>query len=265
MRIPLALATLALLLSPANTPAQPAGDGTWTPIFNGKDLDGWTPKFVGQELGTNFNETFRVENGAIRVAYDKYANFDKRFGHLFYKERLSDYRLKIEYRFVGDQCPGGPGWAFRNSGVMLHCQDPKTMRKDQDFPVSIEAQFLGGRGTGERSTANVCSPDTNYVHEGKLVTAHCKNSTSKTFHGDQWVTVEIEVRGNRSIKHFVNGELVFDYANPQLDETDADAKRMLADGAPKQIDGGWISLQAESHPVEFRKVELMRFNAPQGR
>lgn len=250
------VAVLAIVLTGAVATAQEKGK--WAAIFNGKDLDGWTPKFAGEDLGVNYKDTFRVENGVLKVSYEKYEKFDAKFGHLFWKDRLSNYRIRVEYRFVGNQCPGGPGWAFRNSGVMLHCQDPKTMRKEQDFPVSIEAQLLGGGGTGERPTANVCSPGTHYEQDGKLVTQHCKNSTSKTYHGDQWVTVEIEVHGNRNIKHYVNGELVFDYGRPQLDEGDADAKRLLAAGAPKMIDGGWISLQAESHPVEFRKVEIMQ-------
>ena len=229
--------------------------GEWKPLFNGKNLDGWTPKFRGHELGENYNDTFRAEDGVLRVAYDKYKTFDNKFGHLFYKDKFSNYRIRAEYRFVGEQTPGGAGWAFRNSGIMLHCQDPKSMRKDQDFPVSIEVQLLGGGGKGERSTANLCTPGTNVVISGKLFTPHCTNSKSKTFHGDQWVTVEVEVRGSEKIRHFVNGELVMEYEQPQLDEKDADARALIKDG-DKLLRAGWISLQAESHPCEFRKVEL---------
>jgi hypothetical protein len=91
---------------------------------------------------------------------------------------------------------------------------------------------------------------------GKLITQHCNDSRSPTYHGDQWVTVEVEVRGNDTIKHFVNGELVMEYEKPQLDEGDADAKPLVKDGN-KMLREGYIALQAESHPVEFRKVELM--------
>jgi hypothetical protein len=145
---------LSLLAACSGGPAAATGE-TWIPLFNGRDLDGWTPKIRGFPLGENALDTFRVENGAIKVSYDKYAKFDERFGHLFYKDSFSHYRLRIEYRFTGQQCPGGPDWAFRNSGVMLHGQDPKTMGFDQSFPVSIEVQFLGGRDTGTRSTANL--------------------------------------------------------------------------------------------------------------
>jgi 3-keto-disaccharide hydrolase len=229
----------------------------WVPLFNGKDLNGWTPKFKGHPAGDNFRNTFRVEDGVLRVAYDQYPKFDGEFGHLFWKEKLSHYRLRVEYRFVGQQTPGGPSWGFRNSGVMIHSEPPESMDKDQDFPVSIEVQLLGGAGAGHRPTANVCTPGTHVVIDGKRVTQHCTDSKSKTYDGDQWVTVEIEVHGNRLIRHIVEGETVLSYSQPQLDETDAHARK-LAQAGPRLLSGGFVSLQAESHPIEFRKVELLK-------
>ncbi|MBI3118397.1 MAG: DUF1080 domain-containing protein, partial [Candidatus Hydrogenedentes bacterium] len=126
------------------TAAETGQTEKWVSLFNGKDLDGWTPKIKGYPLGENFGNTFRVEDGVLKVVYDAYEKFDGKFGHLFYKEPYSNYRLRVEYRFVGEQVPGGTSWAWRNSGAMLHCQDPKSMGQDQDFPVSIEVQFLGG-------------------------------------------------------------------------------------------------------------------------
>jgi hypothetical protein len=242
--------------------ASAAEAGEWIQLFNGKDLEGWTPKIRGHELGVNYADTFRVEDGVIKVAYDKYEGpFRGRYGHLFYKEPFSNYVLRIEYRFVGDQARGGPGWATRNSGVMVHGQDPKAIEKDQEFPVCIEVQFLGGDGKNARTTGNLCTPGTNVVYNGKLHTDHCTNSTSDTYHGEQWVTAEIEVHGNKLIRHKINGKTVLEYNEPQLDPNDEDAKRLLAAGAPKMIDGGTISLQSESHPVEFRKVELRKLPA----
>jgi Domain of Unknown Function (DUF1080) len=230
----------------------------WVALFNGKDLEGWTPKIKGYAAGENYADTFRVENGVLKVSYDKYTKFDNKFGHLFYKTPFSHYRLRIEYRFVGDQCPGGPSWAIRNSGVMIHGQTPESMRKDQDFPVSIEVQFLGGNGRDKRSTANVCTPGTNIVMGGRLITRHCTDSTAKTYHGDQWVTVEVEVHGNGVIKHIVDGQTVIEYEKAQLDERDADGRRLIEERkGEKMLDGGTISLQSESHPIEFRKVEIL--------
>jgi len=233
-----------------------AGEEGWIALFNGKDLDGWTPKIKGDPLGENYGDTFRVENGVLKVSYDKYSRFDDRFGHLFYKSPFSHYRLHIEYRFTGQQCPGGPSWGFRNSGVMIHGQPPESMGKDQSFPVSIEVQFRGGNGRDKQATGNVCTPGTNIVMEGKLITQHCTDSKSNTYHGDQWVSIDVEVHGNGAIKHMVNGELVLEYEKPQLDERDADAGKLIKKG-DKMLKGGSISLQAESHPIEFRKVELL--------
>jgi hypothetical protein len=251
-------AASALLALPATADEKPKDAGEWVPLFNGKNLDGWTPKITGYDLGDNYADTFRVENGVLAVRYDKYKDgeFGGKFGHLFYKEKFSHYRLKVEYRFVGEQCKGGEGWALRNSGVMFHCQEPETMTKDQKFPVSIEAQFLGGLGKGNRPTNNLCSPGTNVVLGGKLFTPHCTNSKSKTYHGDVWVTAEVEVRGGGAVKHYVDGELVLEYEQPQLDPKDPDAKKLIMDDKKLLLEEGYIALQAESHPCEFRKVEI---------
>jgi hypothetical protein len=254
----IAATTLLLMIAASTIWADEAdAQGEWVPLFNGKDLEGWKVKITGYELGDNFGDTFRVEDGVLKVCYDKYDNFGGRFGHLFYHQPFSNYVLRVEYRFVGDQAPGGPGWAFRNSGIMMHGQTPESMEKDQSFPVSVEIQLLGGRGTGERSTGNVCTPGTHIVMNGELVTRHCISSSSKTYHGDQWVTMEVEVHGNKLVKNIIDGQTVFEFTNPQLDEKDANARKLIKDG-DKMLSGGSISLQAESHPLEFRKVEIRK-------
>ena len=233
-----------------------SSESRWISLFNGKNLEGWKVKIAGHELHDNYANTFRVEDGILKVSYDGYDKFGGKFGHLFYEDPFSHYRLRLEYRFVGDQTPGGPGWAFRNSGIMIHCQSPETMRKDQSFPVCIEVQLLGGNGTDERSTGNLCTPGTHVVMNDELATQHCIDSCSKTYHGDQWVTAEVEVHGNSIIRHIINGEVVLDYEEPQLDENDPDARKLIENGN-KMLHEGYISLQAESHPVEFRNVQIL--------
>lgn len=229
----------------------------WQQLFNGKDLKDWQIKIAGHTLNENYANTFRVQNGAMQVRYDQYTNFDEQFGHIYYKQPFSYYLLAVEYRFTGEQVKGGPGWALRNSGAMLHCQDPATIGKNQDFPISIEVQLLGGNGKDERHTANLCTPGTNVVMDGKLVTTHCVDSNSKTYHGDQWVRVEVLVLGDSVMQHFVNGESVLRYEKPQIGGSNV----IHFDPAQKQdgklLPGGYISLQSESHPVDFRKVELV--------
>ena len=229
----------------------------WIQLFNGKDLNDWKIKFTGYELGHNLNNTFRVENGLLRVRYDDWDEWGNQFGHIFYKDEYSHYRLRVEYRFVDEQVKGGPGWAFRNNGLMLHGQPAETMETDQDFPVSIEVQLLGGSGKGERSTMNLCTPGTNVVMNGELIEQHCTNSGSKTFHGDQWITVEVEVKGSEVIRHFVDGKEVMKYEKPQLDPREKYYDKLLSAYGNKIISKGSISLQAESHPTDFRKIELL--------
>ena len=227
----------------------------WIQLFNGKDLSGWDIKISGYELNDNFNNTFRVEDGILKVSYDEYDSLNGEFGHLFYNEKFSNYILRIEYRFVGQQVPGGPGWAFRNNGAMLHSQSAESMGLNQDFPVSIEAQLLGGSGEGERSTANLCTPGTNVVINDELVTRHCISSSSKTYHGDQWVTVEMIFRGDEIIHHVVNGDTVLTYTKPQIGGNNIPEGFPLKEGTP--LKEGYIAIQAESHPTEFRVIELL--------
>jgi hypothetical protein len=237
-----------------------AADEDWIQLFNGRDLTGWTPKLTHHELGDNFGDTFRVEDGLLKVRYDRYPDgFKTRFGHLFYAKPYSYYRLRVEYRFVGEQAAQGPGaWAIRNSGIMFHSQPPQTITKEQDFPISIEAQFLGGLSDGKaRPTANMCSPGMEVVYNGELYPKHCLESASKTYDGDRWVKLELVVLGGAHITHIVDGEKVLEYSLPQI------GGGVVANFDPKAkpdgelVSGGYIALQSESHPLDVRKIELL--------
>jgi hypothetical protein len=263
-----AAAVFAALLAQCGAPQahdSSPSEPQWIALFDGESLAGWTPKIKGLPLGEDPLRTFRVEDGLLCVAYDGYTTFDERFGHLFYETPFTHYLLRATYRFVGEQVQGAPGWAYRNSGFMLHGQSAASMALDQSFPVSIEAQLLGASATdeGERSTANLCTPGTNVVMGDALVTQHCLESTSRTFRGEQWVTVEFEVRGNGEIVHRVEGEEVMRYRHAQLDPNDEDAQRVMAAGDAAmtldglQIGGGTISVQSESHAIQFKSIELL--------
>ncbi len=229
----------------------------WIQLWNGKDLNDWDIKIAKHELNDNFGNTFRIDSGKLIVRYDQYDSFRYQYGHIFYKQKFSHYQLKVEYRFVGDQATGGEGWARRNSGAMLHSQSAQSMMKDQDFPISIEAQFLGGLGEGERPTANLCTPGTHVHMADTLFTPHCINSRSKTYPGDQWVHVEFLVLGDSLIRHMVEGDTVLEYTKPIIGGGVANNydPAVKLDGTP--LTEGYIALQSESHPIEFRKVELL--------
>ncbi len=260
------LAVLALVFGLpvlAGQPAQSSPDPKdWIQLFNGKNLDGWVPKFRTSPLGENYADTFRVVDGVLRVAYDKYGSFEDRFGHLFYQRRkFSHYIIAAEYRFVGDQVAGGPNWAVRNNGLMLHSQSPESMGKDQDFPISIEMQLLGGLPNDKpRTTANVCTPGTQIFIGGTMVKGHCLNSKSETYRGDVWVRVEVEVHGGERVTHKVDGKTVLEYEKPTIGggEVNAFDPAVKVDGT--LLTDGYIAIQAESHPTEFRKIEVLNLS-----
>ena len=256
---PVASACLFALSAVAALAEQP-----WVPLFNGRNLDGWTPKISGHPPGENFANTFRVVDGMIQVSYDGYEKFNAQYGHLFTNIPYSRYILRMEYRFTGKMMADAPGYVNLNSGVMIHSQSPQSMDLNQGFPASLEYQFLADEGKGKRGTANVCTPGTNIELEGKLVTQHIVESTSPTFPAEEWVKVEVEVHAGEEVIHRVNGVEVLRYQHPQLDPRDelAPASKLLKVGAPKFLESGFIALQAEGQPVWFRNIELKSLEKP---
>ena len=226
----------------------------YTQLFNGENLDGWVVKIKGYPVGENVKNTFRVVDGILEVRYDEYDTFEDSFGHLFYKTPYSNYRFKMQYRFVGEQLKGGPAWAQRNSGVMVHAQSPESMQLNQDFPVSVEVQLLGGIEEGKpRPTGNMCSPGTHVIMDDSLVTDHCVNSTSKTYYGEQWVDLEILVVQDSIISHKINGVEVMKSSQAQI----GGQFNTLESRAGEILKSGYIALQSESHPVDFKNIELL--------
>jgi len=245
------------MTSCASIPKMDPNKEEWKDIFNGKDLSGWDIKIRGHELNDNFKNTFLVRDGALTVDYSEYESYDETFGHLFYEEPYSYYKIHAEYRFVGEQANEGPGWAIRNNGLMLHSQSAASMGLDQDFPISIEVQLLGGTGSGNRSTANLCTPGTNVVMQGGLFEQHCVNSTSETYHGDQWVSVDVVVLGDSLFTHIVEGKEVLSYTLPQIGggSVSGHDPSLMVEG--KLLSEGFIAIQGESHPTEFRKIQVL--------
>ncbi len=271
-----------LLLLPAcgaqDVPEEAAATDTgtqeeaWVPLFNGRDLSGWDIKMAGRPLNDNFRNTWRVEDSMLRVSYADYEAFDDAYGHLYYQQPYSRYKLRFEYRFTGDQTPGGASWNVRNSGVMLHSQSAASNEMGQDFPVSVELQLLGGLGTGERTTGNVCTPGTAVMMGDTINFNHCINAASETYDGDGWIRAEAIVLGGEAMHFLIEGDTVLSFQHPQIGG-DFGAVGLSADGAGNGegvyslqdwqkregeiLTEGYIALQAESHPIDFRNVELL--------
>jgi len=224
----------------------------WISLFDGSDIDKWTPKFSGFELGVNHKNIFVLKDSLLSVRYEEKDTFKGSFGHLYYQEKFSHYKLKATYRFIGQQMTGGPGWAVRNNGLMLHCQDPISIGLDQDFPISLELQLLGGNGINNRTNANLCTPGTNVVLHDSLFTPHCVGSSSDTYHGDKWVEVEALVLGDSLLQHILEGQVVLEYRNPTIGGGNISGYK---EGTP--LREGFISIQAETHPIDFKSIQLL--------
>lgn len=240
----------------------------WQSLFNGRDLTGWDIKIKGHSLNDNYKNTFRVEDSMLRVVYSDYEKFDNQFGHIYTQAPYSYYKLRLQYRFVGDHLADAPVWADRNSGIMLHSQSGKSMEMQQDFPVSLEFQFLCGNGKDSTTTGNVCTPGTVINVNGMRYTDHIQRSRSKTYLKDEWVTATAEVYGDSLIRHIINGDTVLTYTNAMIGEgfinpqfgwtrgniTDS---MLWISKVNTALNEGYIALQAESQPIDFRRIEIL--------
>lgn len=241
--------------------AAPAPEAKWERIFDGKTLAGWTPKITGRAVGEDPLGMFTVHDGAIRVSHANYTKFEGEFGHLFWKTPLKAYRIRFEYRLFGDSLPGIQRWQASNSGLMFHSQAPETMRRDQQFPVSLEMQLLGVPRPTQEPTGNLCTPGTTVVFDGKRDPRHCILSASPLLPVGRWTRVELEVLPNGEITHFIDGKAVLRYAAPELDPEDKDAQPLIAAaGGKMELRQGYIALQSEGHQIEFRNIELQRLD-----
>ena len=238
---------------------------SWQTLFDGKSLDGWIPKIHKYEVGDNFGNTFRVVDGAIQVNYDQYEVFEEKYGHLFYKEPFSSFHLKWEYQFTDQWMSDAPDFTFRNSGVMFHSQDPNTILKEQDWPVSVEYQMLADAGDGNpRPTGNMCSPGTQVYFEGVSDPRHCINSSSETFPWDAWVKAELIVYGDSLVMHLVNGDTVLTYTKPHQKLSGGVVNRFPKDlfEEDRLLKSGYIGLQAEGQGIEFKEIKIKKLDLP---
>ena len=261
-----------LFFTPNETKHENSNTEEWISLFNGKDFNDWNIKIANRPLNENYLNTFKVENGIMRIVYDEYKDFDDKYGHMYYKKPFSHYKLRFDYRFVGEQTPGGEGWNIRNSGIMVHSQSAESNTYEQHFPVSIEVQLLGGLSNGkERNTANLCSPGTAVERFGEIDYKHCINSSSKTYDGDQWVSVEVIVMGEEYIAHLIENDTVLRYEHPQIggafiskalkgedwESMGVTNKDEWIAKEGQYLSEGYIAVQAESHPIDFKKIELL--------
>lgn len=258
LRIRMVLVTAALFSVVIADAQSKVDEKDWIKLFNGRDIKDWTVKIHHHDVGVNFGNTFRAVDGMIQVRYDQYGDFNDQFAHLYYNTPFSYYHMSLEYRFVGKLQKGAPEYTLLNSGLMFHSQDPRTILKEQDWPISVEMQFLAGLGDGKpRPTGNMCSPGTIVVYNGKLDPNHCINSTSKTYPAEQWVKAELIVLGDSLVKHIINGDTVLQYTKPQIEAGVVHNYDPTVFKPGKLLTEGFVALQSEGQPVDFRNIELL--------
>lgn len=260
----------ALLMLAACQSSKPVvSEEEWVPLFNNKDLTGWDIKIAGHDLNDNFNNTFYVKDSMIVVDYSGSKEFTKEFGHIYYNKPFSYYKVRVQYQFYGKQLTGGPGYAYLNSGLMLHSQSAASLSKEQSFPVSLEMQFLASDSAIKQHTGNLCTPGTVVSINGKPDNDHCIDSRSPFYDKQEWISAEAIVLGDSVIYHVINGDTVLTYEKPLIagDFVNSDFNFTLggfgADSAQwiqqknRPLTSGYIALQAESHPIRFKNVELL--------
>ena len=251
------LVLVIISFSRCGTKKASKNEAEWISLFNGKDLNDWIVKVHHHDVGENVGNTFRVEDGIIQVRYDQYDDFNDQFAHLYYKVPFSHFHLRLEYHFTGELQKGAPDYTMLNSGVMFHSQDPSTILKEQNWPISIEMQFLAGLGNGNsRPTGNMCSPGTDIVFQGKVYDGHCLDSSSKTFDKDEWVRAELIVLGDSLITHVINGDTVLQYSQPTMGGGVVQGYDSTLWQVGKPLRSGFIALQSEGQPIDFRNIEL---------
>lgn len=213
-------------------------------------------------MGENFADTFRVENGLLRVNYDKYAEFNHQYGHIYHNTTFSDFHLQLEYRFYGEFLQDAPYYAERNSGVMFHSQSPYSMPKEQNWPISVEMQFLADLEDGSRrTTGNMCSPGTDITYQGETFPSHCLNSNKPAHKIGTWVKAELIVDGN-TVRQIIDGHVVLEYTDPVIG---GKQKTVIGHDPDLWIEGkplmsGYIALQSEGHPIEFKNIRIKKLN-----
>jgi hypothetical protein len=231
------------------TPA--ANTDGWVNLFNGKDLTGWVPLIHKHKVGENVYDTFRADsvNNVIKVLYDKYPNleFGGRCGNLYYNRRLTNYRIRVTYRFQEPLVKNPVGWSKNNSGLMIFGIDPATVTGDPEFPPLIEIQLLGSPsqpGGGGTTSPNYCEPGgmTMQQHTGGCG----NNGTGKAPNpAAQWTTVEADVHVTGQTKVYQ----LPDTTNPVLTMSGPRYKNAA-------VTGGYIALQSEGQPVEYKDILL---------
>jgi hypothetical protein len=239
-----------------------AADDGWTPLFNGKNFDGWYTYLESAGKNNDPNHVFKIENGAIHILDVPMSGGKSPNGYLSTNQEFSNVRIHVEYKWGVKRSTEGK----RNSGLLYLAVGP-----DAIYPRSLECQIeetdVGDLWVvnGASVTAFFISPAMPMYDDdmsaGTTVASVPGNSTRVLKSGDfenrdAWNTVEVILQGDRST-HLVNGRIV----NTAHDIKQPDPQN------PSQmipLKSGHILLEAEGSEIWFRDVKIKRLAPPVG-
>jgi len=236
-----------------------SSDG-WVNLFNGKDLTGWTPLIHLSKVGVNTDSTFRpdLENNGIRVSYDKltgsFGGDQCKCGLLYYNKPLTNYRIRVTYRFFDPTVSNAPSWGKNNSGLMIFGIDPTKVTGDPIYPPIIEIQILGTPSGGGSTNANECemrqfvNPTVTATHTGT-----CGNNKDSKAPGSGktapaagvWTTLEADV-------HITGDTKVYQWP----DTTNAVLIMSKPMYGTQAVTSGYLAIQSEGQPIVFKDILL---------
>jgi hypothetical protein len=259
MRLGFLAAIVALAVAPAQ--AQNSEESAWQPLFNGKDLGGWTAAWAQPPVdGRPASSLFTVENGMIHVYAAQEAGTTQQQAYILTDGDYRDYRLSLEYKW-GSKKFAPRMDLVRDAGLLYHVYDHSMM----DWPHSVEAQIQEG-DTGDlwaissRASSTILPLTQRYVEPaggGVPVTVGDYRDFARIRHGalnelPEWNTLEIVVRGDTAT-YIVNG-----FVNMRA----TGLKRWDAGSASwVKLDHGRIALQAEYAELYYRNIRIRPLTA----
>jgi len=212
------MARIAAIAAALAAGAQAAEEG-FTPLFNGKDLSGWT--YFLEKKGDNKDGTMKMED--VWSVKDGVLHCKGRpNGYLRTEKDYTNFVLKLEWRW-----PDGKGY---NSGVLLRMVGP-----DKIWPKSIEAQLMSGHA-GDFWLIDGAKLETAPERVDPKAARHRLKIKANEKPLGEWNEYEITLdKGKVVLK--VNGEV-------------------LNEGTGADEIPGKICLQSEGGPIEFRNIRI---------
>ncbi len=189
------LLTLTLAL-PSVLPAGQNADEGWTPLFNGKDFDGW--KFHLGKEGADNQGTFTIDDGVLVCN-------GKPSGYMYTEKSYCCYTLKLEFAFKRPDGLKNDSDFRGNSGCLIHMGEKNALGV---WPRSIEVQ-------GAHRQMGLILPIPRNVECKRTLDNEAREKVLKPV--GQFNTMQVEVKGGDMVIS-VNGSVVSTVGDCELTE-----------------------------------------------